>query len=347
MTSKTDTVLDVEELRVYYQTLKGRVKALDGTSFAIRLGEIIGVAGESGCGKTTFGRSLILRKKPMVHIGGAARLNGEDLMSLPTEEMKKRRFARISIIPQSAMESFSPTRTIRRFIADLVAEHGIKPDARFFDKVRERFRFVNLDVSVLERFPIELSGGMKQRVLMVISTLLNPDLLIADEITSALDVTSQRFVSNLLTQFRDREIVGSIIFITHDLSILYQIADRIIVMYAGQVAEIADADTIIEHPRHPYAKALINSLPRIGVQYREEQLRGIEGVPPKLLEIEEGCRFRFRCPYATDVCGAEDPPEEAVTPADTEEPQDESSGARTAHTIRCHHWREINGEEHI
>jgi peptide/nickel transport system ATP-binding protein len=337
MTSTEETVLDVEDLRVYYQTLRGQVKALDGTSLSIRRGEIVGVAGESGCGKTTFGRSLILRKKPMVHVGGEARLSGEELMRLPAEEMKKRRFARISIIPQAAMDSFSPTRTIKRFIADLVAEHGIKPDREFFEKVRERFRFVNLNVSVLDRFPIELSGGMKQRVLMVISTLLDPDLLIADEITSALDVTSQRFVSNLLTGFRDREIVGSIIFITHDLSILYQIADRIIVMYAGQVAEIADTDTIIERPRHPYSRALIRSLPRIGVQYRDEQLRGIEGVPPKLLEIGPGCRFHFRCPHATELCRREDPQQEEVPTGE--------SASRSEHRIRCHHWRELSQEE--
>lgn len=339
MKGNSETVLDVEGLRIYYQTLRGRVKALDGTDFEIRRGEIVGMAGESGCGKTTFGKSLILRKKPMIHIGGAARLAGEDLMSLPAEQMKRRRFSRISIIPQAAMDSFSPTRTIRRFIADLVAEHGIKPNGQFFDKVRERFRFVNLDVSVLDRFPIELSGGMKQRVLMVISTLLNPDLLIADEITSALDVTSQRFVSNLLTGFRDREIVGSIIFITHDLSILYQIADRIIVMYAGQVAEIADTDTIIELPRHPYTQALIRSLPQIGVQYRDERLRGIEGVPPKLLEIEDGCRFHYRCPYATELCRHQNPPQEEVPTG--------GSNSRTKHSIRCHHWRTIEGEERI
>jgi peptide/nickel transport system ATP-binding protein len=156
-------------------------------------------------------------------------------------------------------------------------------------------------------YPIELSGGMKQRMVMVLSTLMNPALLIADEISSALDVASQKAVAEVLVEFRNRGCCNSAIVITHDLSILYQIADSILVMYAGQLAERAATETIIHAPRHPYTKMLISSLPKVGVRYVEEKLKGIPGTPPLLLNPPEGCRFRARCPVAFEKC-AEVPP---------------------------------------
>jgi peptide/nickel transport system ATP-binding protein len=156
-------------------------------------------------------------------------------------------------------------------------------------------------------FPIELSGGMKQRMVMVLSTLLDPSLLIADEITSALDVSSQKAVSEMLVEFRDRGFVRSTIVITHDLSVLYQIADTILIMYAGKLAEKAPAETIIHGSRHPYTQLLISSLPEVGVRYDEEKLTGIPGRPPPLLDPPSGCRFRARCPFASPRC-VEDPP---------------------------------------
>jgi peptide/nickel transport system ATP-binding protein len=156
-------------------------------------------------------------------------------------------------------------------------------------------------------YPIELSGGMKQRMVMVLSTLLNPSLLIADEITSALDVASQKAVSEMLVSFRDRGFVKSVVVITHDISVLYQIADSILVMYAGQLAEKASTEVIIHAPRHPYTKLLISSLPEIGVKYAEKRLKGIPGRPPLLLDPPIGCRFRDRCPLAFEKC-MEEPP---------------------------------------
>lgn len=328
----TEKILDVKDLKLYYKTLKGYVKAIDGINFDIKRGEILGIAGESGCGKSTLGNGLILLKKPLNYISGQANLNGKNIMNLKNKEMNTLRFKDISIIPQFAMDAFSPTKKIKTFISDIVSQHNINPDEKFFDKVRERLDMVNLNHSVLNNYSIELSGGMKQRLVMVISTLLDPELLICDEVTSALDVSSQRFVANMIGDFRDKKIIGSAIFITHDLSILYQIADRIMVMYAGHIAEIADSDTIVKNPKHPYTKALISSLPKNDVQYKDEQLSGIDGTPPNLLNIGEGCRFRFRCKYATDICAKQTPVQEEI-----------SSG----HTIACWNYKKAGSDKNV
>jgi peptide/nickel transport system ATP-binding protein len=174
-------------------------------------------------------------------------------------------------------------------------------------ELKRRLDLVNLPHEVLKMYPIELSGGMKQRMVMVLSTLLNPSLLIADEITSALDVSTQKAVAEMLVEFRDLEIVRSMMVITHDISILYQIADSILVMYAGKLAEKAPTDVIIKSPRHPYTKLLISSLPEIGVRYSERSLWGIPGSPPMLIDPPAGCRFRERCPFAFEKC-LEEPP---------------------------------------
>ena len=262
--------LQVSDLKVYYRTLAGDVKALDGATFSIADKEIMGLAGESGCGKSTLGNSLI-------------RLDGRN-----------------------------PTRKIGKMIGDLLESRGesykeIKPE------LMRRIDLVGLQADVLGRYPIELSGGMKQRMVMVISTLLDPSLLIADEITSALDVSTQRAVAETLVSFRDHGFVKSMLVITHDVSILYQTADTILVMYAGKLAEKAPTKTIIEQPRHPYTTMLISSLPEVGVRYANKKLSGIPGSPPSLLNPPTGCRFRARCPLAFDKC-LEEPPFIRIAP---------------------------------
>ena len=324
----SEVILDIRELRAYYRILKGDVKALDGVTFQVRRGEILGIAGESGCGKSTLAHTLMLRKPPLTHMSGEAVFLGKEIMQMPDNEFRKMRFRDISIIPQYALDALSPTKRIGTFIRDIVNEHGITADGEFMDKVKERFAMVNLDSSVLHRFPIELSGGMKQRAIMIISTLMNPALVLADEITSALDVSSQRFAASMLMELRNKGIIGSAIFITHDLSILYQIADRIMIMYAGHLVEIGPVDEIIHNPRHPYTQALIASLPKVGVQIRHQRLEGIKGTPPELLDIGPGCRFRFRCPYRTKQCD-ETPEIEDINPL---------------HSIACWHFEELGGE---
>ncbi len=298
----SENVLEIKDLKAYYKILKGDVKALDGVTFNVKRGEILGVAGESGCGKSTLASTLMLRKPPLKYVSGEANLLGTNIMKMTEKAFKPLRMQNISIIPQYALDAFSPTKRIKTFISDLVSEHGIRPNRKFFNKVRERLEMINLDPSSLDRYSVELSGGMKQRMIMIISTLLDPDFIIADEITSALDVSSQRFVANMLVKLRDEGIIGSSIFITHDLSILYQIAERILIMYAGHFAEIGPTDELVKNARHPYTRALIASLPQVGIQYKDKALEGIKGTPPHLLNIGEGCRFRFRCPYKTAKC---------------------------------------------
>jgi peptide/nickel transport system ATP-binding protein len=293
--------LQVENLRAYYQTLRGDVKALDGATFAIEDGEIMGLAGESGCGKTTLGHSLIRLTPPMRFVEGHVKLDNEELPVWDMERMNDFRFKRLSIIPQYAMNAMNPTRKIGKMTAELLESRNVSFEATRLE-LKRRLDLVELSHDVLGMYPIELSGGMKQRMVMVLSTLLNPSLLIADEITSALDVASQKAVAEMLVGFRDRGFVNSAIVITHDISILYQIADSIMIMYAGQLAEKASTDVIINSPRHPYTRLLIASLPEIGVKYAEKRLAGIPGRPPLLLDPPVGCRFRDRCPLAFDKC---------------------------------------------
>ncbi len=305
-------MLRVDGLTVYYQSLSGDVRAVDGASFEIADGEIMGLAGESGCGKSTLGKSLIRMDARMRYVEGSVELDGRELPIWDDARMNPFRFAEVSIIPQYALSALNPTRKIGTMAAELLASRDVHLD-RVLPELKRRLELVGLPESVLERFPMELSGGMKQRVVMVISSLLDPSLLIADEVTSALDVSTQRAVSELLVEFRDRGFVKSMVVITHDLSVLYQIADTIMVMYAGKLSEKAPAETIVDAPAHPYTRLLLSSLPEVGVRFSERRLSGIPGRPPSLLEPPAGCRFRDRCPLAFEKCG-EEPPFAVVAP---------------------------------
>lgn len=304
--------LSTENLRVYYQTLKGDVKALDGASFTLQDGEIMGLAGESGCGKSTLAKSLILLKPPMKYIEGKVSLNGKELPIWDDQRMNEFRYKEVSIIPQYAMNAMNPTRKIGKMVKELLKSRGV-PYKEKREELENRLDLVDLTRDILSMYPIELSGGMKQRMVMVISSLLDPSLLMADEITSALDVSTQKAVSEMLVEFRDKGFIKSLIFITHDISILYQIADSITVMYAGKLVERAPTKEITREPLHPYTKLLISSLPKIGAKYSEEKLEGIPGNPPELLEPPEGCRFKTRCPEKGEKCD-EEPPFTEVSP---------------------------------
>jgi len=304
--------LSVDNLAVYYRTLRGDVRALDGVTFEIDDGEIMGLAGESGCGKSTLGKSLIRLDGRMRHVGGTVTLDGRVLPLSDDRAMNAFRYKEVSIVPQYAMSALNPTRKVGKIAKELLESRGVD-----FEGVRPEFvrrlELVGLTLDVLGMFPIELSGGMKQRAVMVLSTLLDPSLLIADEVTSALDVSSQRAVAEMLVEFRERQFVKSLVFITHDLAILYQAADTILVMYAGRLAEKATSDAVISRPLHPYTRLLVSSLPEVGVRYENRRLSGIPGKPPSLLEPPAGCRFRDRCPLASAMC-AKQPPFVEVEP---------------------------------
>lgn len=298
--------LQVKKLTVYYQTLRGVVRALEDATLTVADGEIMGLAGVSGCGKSTLCNSLILLKPPMRLVRGSVTLDGEELPIGDMERMNEFRFKRISVIPQYAMNAMNPTRKIGKMTKELLESRKVDWKATL-PELKRRLDLVKLSHDVLNMYPIELSGGMKQRMVMVLSTLTDPSLLIADEITSALDVSSQKAVAEMLVAFRSQGCCKSVIVITHDISILYQIANSIMIMYAGQLAEKASTEVIIHSPRHPYTKLLISSLPTVGVKYSERHLKGIPGSPPLLLNPPVGCRFRERCPVAFEKC-IEEPP---------------------------------------
>ncbi|MDK2865646.1 MAG: peptide/nickel transport system ATP-binding protein [Thermotogota bacterium] len=298
--------LEVKDLKIYYKTLKGYVKAVDGVSFRVKDGEILGIAGESGCGKSTLGNSLVLLKPPMNYIDGEVIIDDQKLPIADYEKMRSFRYRKIAIIPQYAMDALNPTRKIGRMLKELFESIGV-PFETIIPKIKERLKIVNLPQNVLDMYPIELSGGMKQRMVMVIASLMDPSVMIADEITSALDVSSQKAVVQMLREFRKRGFVRSLLFITHDISVLYQIADTVMIMYAGKVAEIMPMDKILRDALHPYTRLLISSLPEVGIRYTEKLLEGIPGQPPNLLNPPEGCRFKDRCPAANERCFEEPP----------------------------------------
>jgi peptide/nickel transport system ATP-binding protein len=304
--------LRVEHLRVWYRMLRGDVQALDDVTFTVADGEIMGLAGESGSGKSTLGKSLIRLDGRMRHVGGSVELDGKELPIWDGGKMNGFRLKEVSIIPQYAMSAMNPTRKTGKMVEDLLESRGVG-FAGLRAELDRRLELVELPPEVLDRYPIELSGGMKQRMVMVLSTLLNPSLLIADEVTSALDVSTQKAVAETLVGFRDRGFVKSMIVITHDVSLVYQIADSIMVMYAGKLAEKAPTDVLVGAPRHPYTQALISSLPEVGVRYADKRLTGIPGTPPSLLRPPVGCRFRDRCPLAFDKC-LEEPPFVEIEP---------------------------------
>jgi peptide/nickel transport system ATP-binding protein len=296
----------VENLSVAYRMRAGDCCPVEDVSFTVADGEIMGLAGESGCGKSTLGTSLIFMEGRMKHLGGRVELDGRELPIIDNRAMRPYRMTRVSLVPQYAMNALTPTRRIRKIAADLLRSHSVRPEG-VLEEMTRRIRLIGLSEDVLDRYSFELSGGMRQRVAIILSTLLNPSLLIADEVTSALDVSTQRAVGEMLLEFRDREFVKSMIVITHDLSVLAQIADSVLVMYAGRLAEKADTETLVSSPLHPYTHMLLASLPAVGIRHDRVTLTGIPGHPPSLVNPPAGCRFRERCPFARDRCAAAPP----------------------------------------
>ncbi len=305
--------VSVDNLSVAYRSRRGDVTAVENVSFTLADGEIMGLAGESGCGKSTLGNALIYLDPRMKQTGGKVMVDGKELPISDTKAMRPRRMTEVSLVPQYAMSALTPTRKISRLTTDLLKSHKVRDRHEVLTEMNRRIALIGLKEDVLSKYSFELSGGMRQRVTILLSTLLNPSLLIADEVTSALDVSTQRAVGEMLLEFRDRGFVKSVIAITHDLSILAQIADSIAVMYAGRLAEKASTDTIVNEPLHPYTQALIASLPEVGVRHDQTTLSGIPGRPPSLANPPAGCRFRDRCPFAFDKC-TDTPPFEEVRP---------------------------------
>lgn len=303
-------ILKVRDLRVYYHTPHGAVRAVDGVSFDLRAGERLGLVGESGSGKSTIALALLRLIKPPGRIeSGQALFDGVDLLALPEKEMRRLRLAAIALVAQGAMNSLNPVLRVRHQIVDALRDHGEQSTRTEMEaRVRELLEHVGLPADVADRYPHELSGGMKQRVVIAIAISLRPKVIIADEPTSALDVVVQRQVVETLKRVQE-ELGASIILVGHDMGLMAQVVDRLGVMYAGTLAEVCDVEAMFREPLHPYSQALIASLPTLD---RKGALRGIPGLTPSLLDPPRGCSFRARCPKAMERCAIETPKLRAV-----------------------------------
>lgn len=293
-------MLEVDSLTARYKTVRGNVHAVEDVSFLLKMGQSMGIAGESACGKSTLGLAIIRMLQGGRVVSGRVILDGEDLLSMSEEEFDgKVRWKRISMIFQGAMNSLDPVFTVREQFAEILKQHNFAGDQKA--AVSDAIRSVGLGDDVLKRYPHELSGGMKQRVVIAMGLVLEPKLVIADEPTTALDVLIQAQVINFFKQLKKDGM--SIVLITHDLALLSEIADVIGIMYGGQMVEFGSAREIYKNPRHPYTQGLLASIPRL----RGERPTYIHGSPPDLVEPAKQCLFYDRCPHAMDKCKTEPP----------------------------------------
>lgn len=304
-------MLEVKDLKTKYVTrFHEDVYSVDGVSLTIEEGKSLGVAGESGCGKSTLALSLIgYYFAPLHYVSGDIIIDGKNISGMKPDVVRKSILGKeVAYIPQAAMNALNPTQKIIRFIEDVIHAHDKSVSKKdIYDMARERFAILGLPEEVLQKHAVELSGGMKQRTVIAISTILSPKVLIADEPSSALDVTSQKMVIKMMRELMEKGYIKSMIFITHELPLLYNVTDDIMVMYAGRIVERGSAKDMVFDPLHPYSKGLMGSIivPEEGV--RDHKLTAIPGTPPNLKHPPEGCRFADRCKYCTPTCRAMDP----------------------------------------
>ena len=300
-----EKVLEVKGLQVGYHTPRGVVRAVNGVSFFLRRGERLGLVGESGSGKTTTALALMrLLQSPAQIDGGEVLLNGKDLLRLSDEEMRRARSAEIALIPQGAMNSLNPMMKVGEQLRDTVRAHRMSDSRASLDAhIHSVLESVDMRADVMEAYPHELSGGMKQRVCIAMGILLKPKVIIADEPTSALDVVVQRQVMETLGRVQ-RELDSAVILVGHDMGLMAQFVNRIGVMYGGKLVEVGPVRDIFKDPLHPYTQLLIGSLPTL---QSKEMFKGIPGLTPSLLNPPSGCMFHPRCPKVLTKCSAEIP----------------------------------------
>jgi len=300
-----DTILTVDRLSVGFDHPLGLVRAVDAVSFTLRTGERFGLVGESGSGKSTMALAILrLIKTPGRIDGGEVTLDGTRLSTLSDEEMRRLRLAGIALVPQGSMNALNPVMSIKAQIADALADHGEKlSGSALTERARTLLRQVGLPNEVAEKYPHELSGGMKQRACIAIAICLHPRVIIADEPTSALDVVVQRQVMATLGRVQ-QEIGAAVILIGHDMGLMAQFVDRLGVMYAGRLVDVAPIAEMVTAARHPYTRMLIASLPSLR---QRGTMHGIPGLAPLLRDLPQGCAFHPRCPLTTDRCRTERP----------------------------------------
>lgn len=328
----SEALLEVKDLVTAFDTDAGEVRAVDGVSFSVGKGKTVGVVGESGCGKSVTALSIIrLLPRPMGKVlSGQVLFEDKDLTQIPLEEMTKVRGARIGMVFQEPMTALNPVQTIGTQLAEVLLIHNDEMTKDFALKesvdLLAKVGIPSPEIRVGE-YPHQLSGGMRQRVVIAIALACKPALLIADEPTTALDVTIQAQILSLIKELQD-DLGMSVIMITHDLGVIAETCDDVVVMYAGKVVEQGTVFDIFDKPKHPYTKGLLSSIPRLDSE-RKVRLQTIEGMVPGLLELPIGCRFQNRCQYKQDACEAASPPTDAV--ADT-------------HNVACYRWQEIERE---
>lgn len=306
-------LLEIRDLEVEYWTRRGIVRAVDGVSFDIYPNEVVGLAGESGCGKSTIAHAITrLLKPPAYIVGGEVKFVGQDVLQMEEEELRGFRWEHIAIVLQSAMNSLNPVLSVQQQITDVILTHRQVSKKEAIERGRELLQTVGIDPRRISSYPHQLSGGMRQRVVIAIALALNPELIVMDEPTTALDVVVQKQIMQEIQELRDR-FGFSILFITHDLSLLVEFSNRIGIMYAGKIVELAPAGDIFTAPKHPYTQRLMNSFPT--VTGPRQPLLGIPGSPPDLISPPTGCRFHPRCPVKIDgVCEQFSPPLVTIAP---------------------------------
>jgi peptide/nickel transport system ATP-binding protein len=305
-------VLDIRNLKTYFFTYEGVARAVDGVSYQLAKGEPLGVVGESGCGKSVTALS-VLRLIPMPPgkiVGGEIFFKGKNLLTLPEDEMRKIRGNRISMIFQEPMTSLNPVFTIGNQIQETIKLHQGLSGKASLEKAVDLLQRVNIPSPerCVRQYPHELSGGMRQRAMIAMALACNPEILIADEPTTALDVTIQAQILDLMNKLKD-ELGMAIILITHNLGVIAETVRRVLVMYAGKIVEEAPTRTLFENAKHPYTMGLLRSIPRLGTKMKQGKVRlnEIQGVVPSLYDLPQGCRFSSRCSFVMDVCREKEP----------------------------------------
>ena len=311
-------LLDVRRLKVEYLTPRGPVRAVDDVSFSLYPGEVVGLAGESGSGKSTIAHALLrILHPPALITAGQVLFAGRDVLEMSDAELEGFRWREVSIVFQSAMNALNPVMRIRDQLLDVMQAHGIPAEEAGQRAVR-LFDLVGIEPGRLDAYPHQLSGGMRQRAVIAIALTLAPPLLIMDEPTTALDVVVQKDILQQIVRLK-AELGFSILFITHDLSLLVEFSDQIAIMYAGEIVEKAPARELFERPLHPYTLGLMNSFPSISGE--KKKLTGIPGSPPDLVAPPTGCRFHPRCPRAMSICSQAAPHTKSIS---------------ANHTVACH-----------
>jgi peptide/nickel transport system ATP-binding protein len=293
-------MLEVRDLSVAYRTKRGDVVAVEDVSFELASGEFLGIVGESGCGKSTLLFAIAHLLAPPAEITeGSVAFKGTDLTTLGERQLAEIRWKQLSVVMQSAMNALNPVKSIGAQFADAMRAHGVTAKNEIADRSAEVLRMVGIDPEHLKSYPHQLSGGMRQRSMIAMALLFTPDLVIMDEPTSALDVVAQRSLMIQIKELQQR-LGFAIIFVTHDMSLVSHFSDRLMVMYAGQVAELGATRRVFDNPRHPYSAGLLEAFPSIRGQ--KVPLTGIPGRPPDLAHPPKGCRFAPRCPLVEDRC---------------------------------------------